>query len=214
MLIYQGHFISNKLIDHVLIAVSNEEFNELRDLSNSDSRVIYKKTIDQDWNWEAIYIGYSENIYLEVVLKENYPSKIGLAISSLGDEKNLLDDLEESLPDLEIRERATKEGMPWYNAYFCEKLESEYFFIWFMEYIGDYRKFRKKTIPNEIPEFGSNIKLNLDDKTIHEFLKVLNFCGLQFEKNKIGYKIFDVENRYFQISINNQKNNVELKVKK
>lgn len=190
------------LIDHILIAVSDKEFFKLRELCKTDSKLIYKKTEDRNWSWEAIYVGLSSKVYLEIVLKSKYPSTIGLALSSLGEENDLLRDLALKYPSREFeKENAQKENLPWYNAYFSKEMESETSFLWFMEYLGEFKNTRQDITKSELPEVLETININLSEVEANDFTERAKQCGLQVIKEQQKIAIKDTKGRGFLLSI-------------
>jgi len=189
------------LIDHVLIAVSDEEFSKFIELCNTNSKLVYKKIEDKNWSWEAIYVGLSSKIYLEIVLKSKYPSTIGLALSSLGEENGLLKDLALKYPGREFeKENAQKENVPWYNAYFSKEMESETSFLWFMEYLGEFKNTRQDITKSKLPEILETININLSGEEVNDFTKRANECGLQVVEEQQKIAIKDREGRGFFLS--------------
>lgn len=195
------------LIDHILIAVSEHEFKSFVDQSRSNQKIKYKKTITDDWTWEACYIGLKEKIYLEIVLEDKYPSRIGCAISSLGTEVNLFENLKNKYSNWVFnQENAKKNGDDWYNGYFSEQMESDISFFWFMEYCGLYRKNRSYLTTLEIPEIGCEVELCLRHNEIDDFIYRAELCALNVETSNQKKRIYDCEGRGFFLSESNSTN--------
>jgi hypothetical protein len=190
--------MNSYLIDHILIAVSESEFQSYIDLSKSDNKFKYKKTITDQWKWEGIYVGLSDNIYLEIVRENSYPCRIGTAISLLGEEYQLLSQLKSKYPTWKFeQENAKKDNEDWYNGYFSSFMESKHAFLWFMEYRGKYKNNRKSLTHSDLPEIGKAVTVALLPDELGSFIDQAKLCGLFIEDTVVGKKVFDYQNRGF-----------------
>ena len=192
------------LIDHILIAVSEDEFQRYIDFSKSNNKFKYKKTVTEKWKWEGIYLGLIDNLYLEIVREDSYPCRIGMAISLLGEENHLLSKLQSKYTTWEFeQENAKKDGSDWYKAYFSSYMESKHAFLWFMEYQGKFRESRKYLTSTELPEIGENVTISLNYEEFDNFTNQASLCDLFIEEEKDRIKIFDFRNRGFYIKKTN-----------
>jgi len=196
---------NNILIDHVLIAVSQEEFEKYSKQSERDPRIKFKETITEDWSWRACFIAFEQNIYLEIVEENNYPNRVGLALSSLGEENKLLIDLQAHFSDWEFEvEEAEISGDEWYSGYFSSHTESEISFVWFMEYKGEHR-LKRSIFDKEFKVIQDKmLTIILSEEEFSDYSKILSRCNLIVKKTGCFAEISDAKGRTFKVEINDK----------
>jgi hypothetical protein len=193
--------MKNKIkLDHILIAVSDDEFEHYRNLSLTSKSIKYKATVEKEWTWEACYIGLTNGLYLEIVKKSKYPNTVGLALSGLGEEEGLLDDLKNQFPGWSFDlEKAMKDDLHWYNGYFSEQTETEVTFLWFMEYFNKFKSERCGLFSENIIE--ETPRLYLSKSELDDLVSVVQNVPLEFERDGKVITFKDFEDRAFLVEL-------------
>ncbi|MGI4994116.1 hypothetical protein ACRXCV_15875 [Halobacteriovorax sp. GFR7] len=193
--------MKNKMkLDHILIAVSDDEFETYKKSAQSNSSIKYKATFEKEWSWEACYVGLSNSLYLEIVKRSNYPNDVGLALSCLGEEEDLLSDLKQHYPKWNFEfEKAMKDGVHWYNGYFSKETESEVTFLWFMEYFSEFKSERvnlfSENVIDEVPV------LYLSKNELEDLMSVVKNVPLEIDNVGSHVNFRDFEGRAFKVCI-------------
>ncbi|MEK7433818.1 MAG: hypothetical protein AABZ74_11845 [Cyanobacteriota bacterium] len=194
----------NILLDHLLIAVSKEEFEYWKEKSNVLDFVYSTKKDLEKGSHDACYIRANTLFYLEIIEEDNYPGRIGLSFGDLSDENNLLDYLKLKYPSWEFEEKKTYYlDEHWYSAYFSKETESKISFTWFLEYKGKFLKERQNDLKNK-----NNItfKIILSEEEYKDFITIIKKFDFIIEESSYKTVIRDTLGNYFTILIKDSTN--------
>jgi|GEM_PF-6889638 len=200
------------LFDHFIITVSEKEFSEWQKKSKSNENINYKKVDTGTKKWEGIYVSYKSGIYIEILRDEKNKNSFGLALSSHGREDNLLKDLKESYPNWEITSETTyfnKE--PWFLGIYSDQSESKATFVWFMEFLGKFRKEREINT-NSRKFLDQDLVINILMSESIDMKSIFKNVPIEIEDNPNGFRVFDDNNEHISFVIDNSfKSRVEFK---